>query len=46
MPETDSHRAVTRNLVALVLGLLPACAVVLFTRLTHGRPFTLHEMIA
>ncbi len=41
----DFHRAVTRNLVALVLGLLPACSVVLFTRLAQGRSLTLNEMI-
>lgn len=43
---TRSHRAIARNLAALALGLLPAYSVVLFTRLTQGRSFTLHEMIA
>lgn len=43
---TRSRRAVARNLAALVLGLLPAYSVVLFTRLTQGRSFTLHDMLA
>jgi hypothetical protein len=40
-----SGTSVARNLAALGLELAPAYSIVLFTRLTRGRSFSLHEMV-